>query len=213
MDNIPQPATQLTPAHLPALMTTTIGRTREITALVDLLRREETRLVTLTGPGGVGKTRLSLEVVRELHAAFTDGVFFVSLAPLRERGQVLLAIAQAVGIEEVSGQALEQRLHAYLHEKRCLLLLDNWEHLLPAANLVADLLTSAPHLTILATSREMLHLYGEREIVVPPLTLPDLTEPALHGESAAMTLFVERARAVKADFVMDDEKRRAVSEI
>lgn len=213
MDTAFPPKTLSIPTNLPALMTTTIGREREIAALANLLRQPETHLVTLTGPGGVGKTRLGLETARELHADFANGVFFVSLAPLREQGQVLLAIAQAVGIKETSGQAVTQRLHAYLREKRCLLLLDNWEHLLPFAHLAADLLANAPHLTILATSREMLHLYGEREIVVPPLALPELTIPEPGDESAAMTLFIERARAARPTFVLDDENRRVVAEI
>ncbi len=213
MDTIPPPASPSILTNLPALLTSTIGRAREIAALVDLLCQPETRLVTLTGPGGVGKTRLSLEVARELQAFFADGVFFVSLAPLREPGQVLLAIAQAVGIEETGGQAVVERLHAYLRAKSCLLLLDNWEHLLPIASLVTDLLTDAPHLTILASSREMLHLYGEREIVVPPLALPELAEPESDDERAAMSLFIERARAVKPAFVLDAENRRIVAEI
>ncbi len=201
------------PTHLPALMTTTIGRACEIAMLAALLRLEEIRLVTLTGPGGVGKTRLGLEVARELREAFTDGVFFVSLAPLHEQGQVLLAIAQAVGIEETGGQALEQRLHAYLRDKHCLLLLDNFEQLLLAVHLVTDLLANAPHLTILATSREMLHLYGEREIVVAPLALPELTALEQSTESTSMTLFVERARAVKPAFTLNTANRRVVAEI
>lgn len=205
-------ATQTTAVHLPALMTTTVGRASEIAELVELLCQQGTRLVTLTGPGGVGKTRLGVEVARELCTAFPNGVFFVSLAPLREQGQILLAIAQAVGIEE-PGEALAARLHAYLRDKRCLLLLDNMEHLVSLAQLVAELLAYAPQLTILVTSREMLHLYGEREIVVPPLSLPELTEPGARTENAAMQLFVERARAVKPAFTLDETNRRAVAEI
>src|SRR5258708_844883 len=202
-----------TPGRLPEQMTTTIGRDDEIAALVALLRGEEARLVTLTGPGGVGKTRVSLEVARALKRDFADGVFFISLAPMGERGQVLLAIAQAVGIDEAGGQSLERRLHEYLNTKHCLLLRNNFEHILPAASFVAELLAHAPRLTILASSREMLHIYGEREIVVPPLALPQLSEREVTVTGAAMTLFVERARAVKLAFALNDENRRAVAEI
>src|SRR5581483_4077614 len=113
-----------TRAHLPAQLTTTIGRADEIAALVSMLKQEEARLITLTGPGGVGKTRLGLEVARAVQDVFADGVFFVSLAPLREQGQALLAIAQAIGIDEASGHELERRLREYLQEKHCLILLD-----------------------------------------------------------------------------------------
>ncbi len=205
--------TALTAARLPAQMTTTIGRTQEIAALMTLLCQEDVRLVTLTGPGGVGKTRLGLEVARALQEHFVDGVFFISLAPLREQGQVLLAIAQAAGLDEVGGQELERRLREYLRDKRCLLLLDNFEHLLPAAPLVSDLLAHASRLTVLATSREMLHLYGEREIIVPPLALPELAERELATSCAAMALFVERAQAIKPTFVLNEENTRAVAEI
>lgn len=202
-----------TQAHLPAQLTATIGRADEISALVSLLKQEEARLITLTGPGGVGKTRLGLEVARAVQNIFTDGVFFVSLAPLREQGQALLAIAQAIGIDEAGGQALERRLREYLQEKHCLILLDNCEQVLSAMPLVSDLLQHAPRLTVLATSREMLHLYGEREIVVPPLALPSYSGQKITIPGAAMTLFVERARAVKPAFALNDENRRAVAEI
>lgn len=114
-----------TQAHLPAQLTATIGRADEIAALVSMLKQEEARLITLTGPGGVGKTRLGLEVARAVQDVFADGVFFVSLAPLREQGQALLAIAQAIGIDEAGGHELERRLREYLQEKHCLILLDN----------------------------------------------------------------------------------------
>src|SRR5262245_5941139 len=128
--------------HLPAQTTLVIGRAREIAAGVTLLGRDDVRLVTLSGPGGVGKTRLGMEIARELSGVFEQGVFFVSLAPLREPEQVVLAMAQAIGLEtEIS--SLWSRLQAYLCDKHVLLLLDNFEHIGSAASLVADLLASA----------------------------------------------------------------------
>ncbi len=202
---------------LPVEMNVTIGRADEIAALAVLLRREDVRLLTLTGPGGVGKTRLALEVARALAAEFQDGACFVSLAPLREPELVLPAIAQALGIEEVAHQSLLEMLRAYVREKALLLLLDNFEHVLAAGPLLADLLTLAPHLKVLATSREALHLYGEREFEVLPLPLPDLAaqgKDALSSiASAAVTLFVERAQAVRPSFALTEENARAVAEI
>src|SRR2546430_6669500 len=148
--------------HLPAQMTQIIGRSHEITAGVALLGRGDVRMVTLSGPGGVGKTRLSIEIARRLSETFADGVFFVSLAPLRESEQVILAIAQAIGLE-TGTPSLWSRLQAYLHDKQLLLLMDNFEHICTAAPLLADLLSSAPLLKVLVTSREVLHLYGEHE--------------------------------------------------
>jgi len=126
---------------------------------------------------------------------------------------VLLAIARAAGMDEGSGQALKRRLHEYLREKQCLLLLDNFEHLLSAAPLISDLLAHASRLTILATSREMLHLYGEREIIVHPLALPQIADRGLALSSAAMTLFVERAQAAKPAFALNEENARTIAEI
>ncbi|GHO60993.1 tetratricopeptide repeat protein [Ktedonobacter robiniae] len=202
-------------ARLPLQMTVTIGREQEICAVSRLVCMENTRLVTLTGPGGVGKTRLSLEVARTLHHAFPDAIFFVSLAPLHERTQILLAIASAIGVHEGGQEALTERLESYLHERRCLLILDNFEHLLEAADLVAALLTAAPQLKILVTSRESLHLYGEQEIEVLPLPLPHQSESvSVPGEeSAALHLFVERARAVKPSFTLTEENYAVVAEI
>ncbi len=202
---------------LPVQMNGTIGRAGEIGALAALLRREDVRLLTLTGPGGVGKTRLALEVAREVAADFQDGVCFVSLAPLREPELVLPTIAQALGIEEVAHYPLLKVLRAYVREKQLLLVHDNFEHVLAAGSLIGDLLALAPRLKILATSREVLHLYGEREFEVLPLALPDLAVQEQNElaavNSAAVTLFVERAQAVKPSFALTAENARAVAEI
>ncbi len=202
---------------LPVQMNVTIGRAGEIATLTALLRREDVRLLTLTGPGGVGKTRLALDVARAVAAEFQDGVCFVSLAPLREPELVLPTIAQALGIEEVAHQSLLEMLRAFVREKQVLLLLDNFEHVLAAGPLLADLLALAPRLKVLATSRESLHLYGEREFEVLPLPLPDLSEQEQSDlssiASAAVRLFVERAQAVRPSFALTAENARAVAEI
>lgn len=204
------------PPPLPTLMNTIIGRAAEIASLTTALKRHDVRLLTLTGPGGVGKTRLALEVAHALRSEFCDGIFFVSLAPLRECELVLPTIAQVMGIENVAGQPLVERLKDYLRHKQLLLVLDNFEHVLPAGPLVADLLLVAPAMKVLATSREQLHLYGEHECEVLPLALLDLsssTHSTLIAPSAAMNLFIERAQAAKPSFTCTDENVRLIAEI
>ena len=204
------------PHNLPAQMTSFIGREREIAAASALCRRDDIRLLTFTGPGGSGKTRLALAVAAELLPHFTDGAFFVSLAPLREASLVLSSIAQTLAIEEGSGQPLAQRLQAAVQNRHLLLILDNFEHLLTAGPLVADLLAVAPNLKVITTSREILHLYGEHEFVVEPLELPKHSFPLdveAVSQSAAIALFVERARAVKSTFSLNDENKHAIMEI
>lgn len=200
--------------QLPGLMNATIGRAREVAEMGDVLRRADVRLLTLSGPGGVGKTRLALEVAREQLALYEHGVCFVSLAPLTEPEQVLPAIAHALGVENAPAQPLLPRLKHYLRPRRLLLVLDNFEHVLQAAPSVADLLAATPHLNVLASSRERLRIYGEHEIQVQPLALPDLATPATEGESpAAMQLFVERAQAVQPAFRLNGENWGSVAEI
>jgi predicted ATPase/class 3 adenylate cyclase len=202
--------------NLPAQPTLLIGREQDVAAVCARLRRPEVRLLTLTGPGGTGKTRLGLQVAAELLDAFVDGVYFVDLAPIGDANLVASRIAQALGVQETAARPLVDSLKDYLREKRSLLLLDNFEQVLDAALLIPELLAAAPNLKILVTSREVLHLRGEKEFLVPPLELPDLqlnvAREAL-SQYAAVQLFIARALDVKSDFAVTKANAPAVAEI
>jgi predicted ATPase/DNA-binding SARP family transcriptional activator len=218
--------------NLPAQLTPLLGREREVAGVRELLQgssragADETppreragalvRLVTLTGPGGVGKTRLALQVAAELLEAFADGVFFVSLAPIRDPNLVISSVAQTLAVKETGGRPLLESLKESLREKELLLLLDNFEQILDAAPLVAELLAASPRLKVLVTSRAALRLRGEHEFPVPPLAVPDPRHlPPLEGLSqyAAVELFIQRAANVKPDFAVTDETAPAMAEI
>ena len=174
------------------------------------------RLVTLTGPGGVGKTRLALAVAEQLVDAFPDGLIFVDLAPLRDPVLLLPHLAAAVGVREAAGRALIDVIHDFLRERDVLLVLDNFEQLLPAAPVVSDLLAAAPRVKVLATSRAPLRVRGEREYPVPVLRLPTPDDardiPAL-AAIEAVAFFVDRVQAVQPDFALTADNAAAVIEI
>ena len=220
LESVALPGTPQPPAarfdNLPATLTSLVGREWEVQTLGSLLVRDNVRLLTISGPPGIGKTRLALAVARRLREDFAEGACFVALAPLAATTYVVPAIARTLGIGDVERQSLIERLRAYLQSKQLLLVLDNFEHVLAAAPEVAELLESAPQLKVLVTSRALLQLYGEHEFVAPPLALPDLKHLPVAGDLAhyaAVELFVLRARAAKLDFVLSEQNARSVAEL
>ena len=204
------------PNNLPIQPTPFIGREKEVAAVTQLLRQPDVRLVTLSGPGGVGKTRLALQVAAELCDDFTDGVFVVALAPVNAPEQVVSTIAQTLGIGESSDLPLFLLLEAALKEKQLLLLLDNFEQVVDAAVMLAKLLAACPRLKVVVTSRMGLHVRAEHEFVVPPLSVPSLKQlPDLKALShyEAVALFIERAQAMKPDFSVTNANAPAVAAI
>ncbi len=201
---------------LPAQPTPFIGRDTERMLLRVLLRRADVRLLTLSGPGGAGKTRLALQVAAELRDDFADGVAFVGLAAISDPALITPTIAKALGVIDSGDQPLIARVSDALHEQHLLLVLDNFEHLLPAAPGIAALLAAAPGLKVLATSRAALHLAWEREFPVPPLAVPNRRMlPSLEQlqQYDAVRLFVTRAQSVSANFALTAENAPAVAEI
>jgi predicted ATPase/class 3 adenylate cyclase/DNA-binding CsgD family transcriptional regulator len=204
------------PNNLPRQATPFIGREQQLEAVRAALVRPDTRLVTLTGPGGTGKTRLALQAAADLLASFPDGVVFVPLASVTDSDLVPSAIAQALDVREAAGRPITTVLKDALRQEPLLLVLDNFEQVVAAAPAVAELLAATSGLKILVTSRAALRLYGERELAVPPLSLPDRrTAPsAAHlARFEAIHLFVDRAQAARSDFALDDANAADVAEI
>lgn len=206
------------PAHaeLTAALTPLVGREREIATITCLLLDDHVRLLTLTGPGGVGKTRLALAVAESVHDDFRDGVTFVPLALVDNPGLVGPAIAHALNVRQSSQQPLVNSLRDALHDRHLLLVLDNFEHVLPAVSLVAELLARCPGLSILVTSRAVLHLYGERGYLVPPLRLPNsnhLQSIEDLEQYEAVHLFIDRAQEARDDFELTPGNAAAVAAI
>jgi predicted ATPase/class 3 adenylate cyclase/DNA-binding CsgD family transcriptional regulator len=204
------------PHNLPVQPTPLIGREREVAAVQQQLLREDVRLLTLTGPGGSGKTRMALHVAAELSDHFTDGISFVNLAPISDAELVVPTIAQTLGVKESSTRSMVEQLQAFLQEKLLLLVLDNFEQVVSAAPRLSDLLARCSHLKLLVTSRTVLHLAAEHTFAVPPLSLPDLnSSPDLVTllQYEAVALFIARAQALQPDFQVSNTSAPAVAEI
>ncbi len=209
-------AAMLARGSLPTPPTALVGRAAEIAAVCILLRRDELRVLTLTGPGGVGKTRLALEAGREVQSVFDDGAWFVPLAPIAEPALLLSAIAQTLGTQELPGQTLQQTVQSALRDRQILLVLDNFEQIHAAALQLAELLAALPTLKLLVTSRIPLRITAEHQFPVPPLTLPNPQAEPGAGEppaSEAVALFAARAQAVKPDFAITPANALAIAAI
>ncbi|MGY1712576.1 ATP-binding protein [Geodermatophilus sp. SYSU D00758] len=213
----PEPPAEGEPAvtwQLPAPVSSLIGRQREVARLRELLTEPATRLVTLVGPGGIGKTRLAMHVAGEVRGAFPDGVAAVPLDAVRSPDRVAGTVATALGLVEEGGRSPRRALAAFLGPRRVLLVLDNLEQVVGAAPLITELLSAAGGLTVLATSREVLHLTGEHVLVVPALQTAGPGAPIRAAvASEAVRLFLDRARAARADLDLDGPQLQAVVDI
>ena len=202
--------------YLPVQPTLFIGREREISDVCNLLNKETVRLVTLSGPGGTGKTRLSLKVGEESLKTYASGVFFIPLAEVREPDLMVSKIAEQLGVREGGSQPLLESLKSYLRDKQILLILDNFEQIIQGAGLISELMISAPGTEFLVTSRTLLNLRGEYEYFVPTLNLPELdqiTDAGQVRQSEAFQLFVERATASAPQFIIDNETALIIAKI
>lgn len=202
--------------NLPTQAFALIGREQEIEQACKLLKQNEVRMLTFTGPGGTGKTRLSLQVAANLLAEFEDGVFFVDLSPLRQPKQIVNEVAKLFELRESNQLALIEDLKQYLRSRQMLLVLDNFEHLQAGATLVPELLAATSKLKIIVSSREALKVYGEREFAVRPLAIPDLLHLPLLGELSgysALALFTQRAQLVKPEFQLNTSNAATIAKL
>ncbi len=207
-DLVPAPVEPATRIALPVPLTTLVGAEASLLVLSHMLARDDVRLVTLLGPGGIGKTRLALELAHR----FQGEACFVDLSWLTDPSGVAAAIAQTLGTND----SRESTLCSWFSGREFLLVLDNFEQILPAAPIITSFLAAAPRLTVLVTSRVALHLYGEYEFVVPPLAMSDIEtvkNQQLWAQSPAVALFVQRAQAVNPNFGMSSENAEAVAEL
>jgi predicted ATPase/class 3 adenylate cyclase len=212
--DFPPPKSLEIPTNLPAPLTTFIGRDTEVARIGQLL--QSTRLLTLTGPGGTGKTRLAIEAATRLLPTYPEGVFFVDLAPIVDPGLVASTIAVVLVVREMADRPIPESIKDALRDREMLLVLDNFEQVLDAAPLITDLLGASPQLKVVVTSRAVLHLSGEQELPVPPLRRPDpgqLPTAERIQEYEAVALFAHRAAAAHPDFAITDENAPTVAEI
>lgn len=204
------------PNNLAAPRNTLVGRGREINEIREILLRENVRLVTLTGIGGTGKTTLAQAVARRVLAEVRDGVFLIELAAIKQPELVAFRIAQPLGVKESDAKSIVEALKDYLRNKALLLVIDNFEQVIKARDLVAELIAVAPRLKVLVTSRELLHLSTEHEYIVPPLAVPQSSQQISPEDLTgyeAIRLFLERARASKSNFALTEENAQTVVEI
>lgn len=213
-DEAPWQSIRDRPNNLPAPLNAFIGRQAEVTEASSLLRTSGVRLLTVSGPPGIGKTRLALQVATDLLPDFEGGVYFVPIAPVTDPALVVPTIAGALGVRESGGQPMLESLIAHLRDKQMLLVIDNFEQVVPAAPILTGLLSATPQLKMLVTSREVLHLYGEHDFPLLPMALPRAeaaVESLLSYDS--VRLFVERASSVRPGFRLTSENARLVSEV
>src|SRR6266571_4113636 len=211
----PQPPAR-PPNNLSDQLTLLIGRNAELAEIEELIAREDVRLLTLTGPGGTGKTRLGVQAAADSLPDFADGVFLIPLTAITDPDLIPATIAQTLGLKESGETSIQETLKRHLRDKRMLLVLDNFEQVVGAAPLVTEILVACPRVKVLVTSRVVLHLRGEHEFSVQPLELPNVQHlPPLEALSrcSAVALFVARARAVKPEFALTNENARDVAEI